>query len=515
MAYTNSGYRSNGAKPTNQRYNKDSVTSIEMIKESTNTPYSSADASILSSVLASFYDGVSHTGVINPSVDRLLHQLKWNEQRFAGALAVLVKSGKWVVPLGTDGNTSGYNLALVDTDEITDALLSYGVLNIKTFHCQFIDDARRNKQKLKQQRMSLNYHKCTSRYTGLEGGLAMALQLWAVALTPPKFNDLGHRWYENRNERPPYAVRTQSGKIRKFFHSALFDHPMLDNQTPAGWEYLSTVTKLTDDMVSRPREVVIPVSKICQHFGIPQDGWDEVWTAVQEVNNNGWFLAKVINSNPFGNGMDGSIVFTPQKKLHDLVWDFDLHAGGENQTKWEAENGFLPIPQEEEGDDPIIHLPKAGYHWLYLLSRKQTGEWLAVGQTSLSLEARLFRHKTEGTNSEIDSVIREITANPDDELQIDCIGQVHYWSVHSWEMRALWKMQSLGHNMLNKVDTVEDNRRTIKLDRRLRHLSSRELDAFLLAQKEKYGDQIFLRELPKPGQADYPRWEPPEPPVTE
>lgn len=486
-------------KRSTRRYDGSAVTSVELIKQDGRYSYRSADASVLSTILSTYYDGASHTGVISPHADRVMHLLNWGEMQFASALAILIKSKRWQVPLGTDSKTSGFDLAELETYEIRDALLSYGVSNIGTYICRFLDEAKANKHELKQQKMSLNHAKCISRYsTRLSGdrpaGLALGILNLVVSRTPPKFNDLGHQWFTKNKIEPVHVVQTSVGP-RKFFHSVLFDHPMMEASQPPGWEYLASIKNLTQEMTSNPRSVCIQVKELQAKFGLPDNGWSELWAAVEEIRANGLFSVTLLERNPY-NRMDATLLFVPRNKLHDLVWGFDLYVGGKNQTVWEAQNGFLPVSQLEEGDDPMVSLPKAGYHWLYLLKRRKTGEYLSAGQTSMTAEMRLWLHRTEGTNSEVDAIIRDINNDIDDELQIEVVGAVHHWSTAEYEMKLLWKMQELGHRLLNKIVSVEANRRTIHVDARLKQLDHWEQDAFLENQLQKYGPVLFQKELP-------------------
>lgn len=479
-----------------RRYDPDAPTSVELIKQSESLLLGSPEAWFLSGVLASYYDGVSHTGVISPKPERVMHQLNWDENQFADALTHLIKSRYWSVSLGLDDMEAGFDLADAEPEEIKDTLMAYGVRNIDTYIPRFIGMARENKSRLKRMRVSLNHLKTMLRYAGMEAGLSTSMQVLAVSRMVPVFNDLGYSWFRKQSIEPVHVLMTPAGP-RKLCHSVLFDHPMMSASNASQWKHLASIQKLTDEMVARPKSAVLSVAEIAQRFSLSGNVWDQVWSAVHQIKTAGWFTVRVLN-NPFGNGMDASLLLTPTKKLHDLVWSYDFQAGGRAQTQWEAEHGFLPASELVEGDDPQSCLPKLGYHWIYLLRRKKTGEYLSVGQTTTSLSIRVFQHRTEGTNSEMNKLIQIINSDPHDGLEISCIGLAHHYVVAEYEMRALWKMNQLGHKMMNKVNRVADNRRTIHLDARLTHMKEAELKEFLILQKKMNGDTIFLRQLPPP-----------------
>lgn len=496
--YTKKTSKAPGAfnRRSTSRYDPNAPTSLEMTKQSELLPLKSPEASMLSVVLASYYDGSSHSGVISPAPERVMGQLNWTDEQFAEALAELVKSGYWDVPMDSESMLGGIDFSQAEVHEIKDILLAYDVRRLQTYICRFVDLARENKRRLQQQKVSFNHLRCLSRYTGQTGGLATAMQLMAVARMAPTFNDLGYSWFRKQGIEPVHVMGTPP---RKLCHSVLFNHPMMRAGNPAEWEYLASIRNLTEDMVTNPKTAVIKAQDIAKRFNLEADtAWRRIWAAVGEIRSTGWFTVKVFTHNPFLNGMDATLQFTPTKKLHDLVWSYDLQAGGRAQTQWEINHGFLSTSKSQEGEDPMVSLPKAGYHWLYLLKRKKTGAYLTAGQTTMALQTRLFQHRTEGSNADVDAVIREINADPNDALLIEAIGQVHYWSTAEMEMRALWKMQELGHRMFNKIDTVAENRRTIKLDTRLAHMGEAQLEEFLRKQWEVHGGTIFQNQLPLP-----------------
>jgi hypothetical protein len=123
---------------------------------------------------------------------------------------------------------------------------------------------------------------------------------------------------------------------------------------------------------------------------------------------------------------------------------------------------------------------------------------LTVGQSTVPLRVRLAQHQTFGSNRTVDAAIRAINADPTDSLEIEYIGQVHYTVCSQYEMRALRKMQELGHEMFNNLSNADENWQSIHMDARFASYTPNQQQDIKWKSRSEYGDVIDLRELPKP-----------------
>ena len=479
----------------NSRYDKDAPTSVEMTKLAIGMDALKDPAAFVVAVsLSSRFNGQSQTGVINPKTNRIMHNHGLSEGEFADVLVALLQSGLWDLPLNLD-DSSDINWQQMSAPVIKDMLLSHGVSNIGEFKPLFVEQARNEKQSLRRWKASFNHLKYLARYAGMKAGLAQALTLVAASDIEPVFNDLGYQKYSDQSIEPIHQLDTPSGK-RKICHSVMFDHPMMEASTPEQWASLAEVKELTADMVASPRSSKqLALSMLASKFGLGEDAYSQVSQAVQEIRSAGFFSVKV-HADPFGDGSDAMLTFTPTKKLHDAIWEADFRAGGFTQTQWEVANGHIPFETRGEGDDPFTCLPKLGYHYLYALKSRRTGNYLTVGQSTMNLETRLAQHKQYGTNRIVDAAIRAINDDPADTLLIECLGMVHNSVVARLEMEALASMRAAGHQLLNQIETVEENQRTIKRDVRLSQQDRWEQEAYLDLIRERHGEVIYLKPLP-------------------
>lgn len=452
--------------------------------------------------LATRIDASSHAPMINPESSRSMHLFRKDEDGFADMVAHLIKSGHWIVVFKAPkqpefvGMTEEDIAASIELAGETDFqkmsheavkrfVLNKGVHEIDHYIPTFLDSVRADIDRLKKVWGSLNHIKVLSRYTQDEADLELGIENMAPLYIRPRFNDLGFRDFGKT------PLNYNDGKI---CHSTWFDHPLMSAKKPDEIQQLASIRSLPDDMVTKPFSARIPFGDIAKKFDLGENPTKAITNAIRKIQAAGWFTTAIELSS--GNDDFGlELILTPTKKLHDAVWDFELHPGGSAQTLWEEKNGHLPAKQLVEGDDPYENLPKLGFHWLYLLKSSKKG-YLTVGQTTVPLRVRLSQHQTYASNGTIDKIIRDISDDHDDLLEIEYIGQVHHDHCSEFEMRALWKMRELGHKMYNSLDTIEGNAHTIYLDKRFNAYTPRDQKFMLLESKEYFGATIDLRHLP-------------------
>lgn len=485
-----------------RRFDAQAPTSVLVARRSIELTISDPAAWILNVNLATRIDANSHSGAINPDTPRLRHQLRKTEDEFAGMVAHLIKSGHWVVVFKAPkqpefvGMTEEDISAAIELAGETDFqkmsheavkrfVLNKGVDQIDHYIPTFLGSVSEDIDRLKKVPGSLNHMKHFSRYTKDEADLELAMQLWAASRIMNRFNDLGFRDFGKS------SLNYNEGKI---CHSTWFDHPLMSAKELPEIEELASIKTLSEEMVTKTFKARLTFDALAKRFDLGDNPTKAITDAIRKINAAGWFTTNIELTSKFDDfGLE--VVLTPTLKLHQAVWDFELHPGGTAQTSWEERNGHLPAKELVEGDDPYENLPKLGYHWLYLMKSRKKG-YLTVGQTTVPLRVRLSQHQTYGSNGDIDKVIRAINDDHDDILEIHYIGQVHHDHCSEFEMRALWKMRELGHSMFNSLDTIEGNAHTIYLDKRFNAYTPNEQRFMLMEAKNRFGAAIDLRPLP-------------------
>jgi hypothetical protein len=482
-------------------YDPDAPTSVEMTKLAWELGIRNPDAMVLNVYLATKYSGSSLSGAINPEGHRVRHQINLTEETHASAVAHLIKSGYWKVSFRPSKRVAfpgvqaemlpaqdeEQNFDLMSHEDIKQVLLNRGIDSIDRYIPTFIEQARREKPRLKKVHVALNGMKVFSRYAPDLSGLAKLLALRFVMQVAPVYNDLGFK------EHGKNALNYNFGKI---CHSVWFNHPMMKAKSQEEIEQLAAVKTLTEEMVADTFWTRVSFASIADRFDLGTNPTKALTSAIRQIQEAGWFDAKI----ELGNGDDDFglvVVLRPTKKVHDIMWDFELHPGGHSQTQWETKRGFNPEKPLVEGPDPYENLPKLGFHWLYLLKSK-SGQMLTVGQSTVPLRVRLAQHQTFGSNRTVDAAIRAINADPTDSLEIEYIGQVHYTVCSQYEMRALRKMQELGHEMFNNLSNADENWQSIHMDARFASYTPNQQQDIKWKSRSEYGDVIDLRELPKP-----------------
>lgn len=482
------------------RYDPDALTSLGLIKFTAGLDTNINPAAYsLQMLLVTHYDSSSKSGIINPKPSRVMHQLGFTDDTFAEALAHLLRSGNWTVPLDidpTDPTALRLDWTLMTVEEIKMTLLSYGVHNVGEFIPTYIRAAKEAKEALKDMRVSLNHFKYCVRYTGKEAGLTHAITTLVSTRIAPHYQDLGYGYYRKKGLASPYQLINSKGETRKIVHSVWFDHWLLKSWGDKNWKRLLETTELTDAMVAEPRTAEIPFAELVNKFALGKNPVGEVTKALQEIAKIGYFKVWFMG-NPNANPMTRTVLFTPTKQIHDAIWKHDYLAGGEALTAWEVENGMIPWAELGEGMNAHTDLPKLGFHWLYLTKSRKTGKYLTVGQTTVPLNVRKDQHKQYGSNPTIDAVIRSINEDPEDELMIECIGLVHHSVTSRMEMLALEEMLQKGHRMYNALTDAASNAHTIYLDARLKKMPKWKQQAELTAALERNGAVIFFQTLPE------------------
>jgi hypothetical protein len=483
-------------------YDPDAPTSLELTKLAWEMDIRDPEAMNLNIYLATRFSGTSLSGVINPEDYRIRHQLGIDTDTMAGAVAHLIKSGAWKVSFKTSkrvafpgiqaeslpAHEEQQNFDLMSQEDIKQALLNRGLDSIDRYTPTFIEQARREKPRLKKVKVSFNHLRLFSRYAPGLRGLSRTLADMAAMSITPTYNDFG--FYDHGKSPLNYNY----GKI---CHSVWFHSPMMAARTVEEVQELAAVKVLTDDMVSKPFWTRISFDAIAAKFDLGSNPTKAITDAVRQLQNAGWFRAGIELGD--GSGDFGlNVLLEPTKKTHDVVWDFELHPGGHAQTEWETRHGHNPPKPLVEGPDPYENLPKLGYHWLYLLKSEKSGKYLTVGQTTTPLRVRLNQHQAFGSNRAVDAAIRAINGDPTDRLAIEYIGQVHYVVCSQYEMRALAKMAELGHELFNNLDNADENYQTIHLDKRFAAYTPWKQQQIRAQARDRYGDVIDLQTLPVP-----------------
>lgn len=414
----------------------------------------------LSVLASSFWDSTTANGVIHPEMERTCVSLGITMDE----LLDIAQEMAYTLSLEEleSGAKSDWAIHYDTTDADNVRILSYQPL--------FLEWVAANREALKKRRISINHTKTMTRYTlGLEIGLAKAMSILATALTPSVFNDFGFAVAEKvQRGSAPYQIwhTDRNGKTKgtKLQHNAQFSHPLLLDRSPAGAAELFQIKELTPEMVEQSYCARISLGVINEKFLLGGD-YQAILDAISEINDFGWHTVRVLER-----GADMSqweAIFTPTLAFHNFVWKMDFFAAGPMLTRWEVENGFIPFGDDtEQGDDPVRYMPALGYHYLYGLRSARTGEFITVGQTTQSLTTRLHQHERAGSNGEANEGILEILSDPNDHIEIIHFATVHHAICSAKEMSLASQMLRLGHNIKNKILTVKDNDRTVKLDAR-------------------------------------------------
>jgi hypothetical protein len=484
----------------NPRHDANALTSIGLIKYTAGLDETIDPAAYsLQMLLVTHYDSSSKSGVINPKPSRVKHQLGLTDDPFAEALAHLLRSGNWNVPLDidpTDPTSLRLDWTKMTIAQIKMTLLSYGIDNITEFIPTYIAEAKAAKEALADMRVSLNHIKYLCRFTGKRAGLEHAISVLVSTRIAPHYQDLGYGYYRKKGLVSPYQLINSKGQPRKIVHSVWFDHWMLKAWGDEAWKRLLDTRELTDDMVSNSRTAEIPFAELVTKFGTGENPVADVTKALQEIGKIGYFKVWFAGD-PDADSMTRTVIFTPTKQMHDAIWNHDYLAGGEALTAWEVENGHIPWSELGEGNNPMTDLPKLGYHWLYLTKSRKTGKYLTVGQTTVPLNVRKDQHKTYGSNPTIDAVIRSINEDPEDELMIECLGLVHHHVTSKIEMFALEEMLMKGHKLYNALTDARSNAHTIYPDARFKKMPKWKQQEELKASLAQYGEVIFCNFLPE------------------
>lgn len=439
--------------PTNRSkggLDPNTVWSSDMIKAQlkNSDPMEPEEYCVLAYVVT-FYDATTANAVIHPQDERacLALSLTKDELLDISGRITLREPGqrlRWVIHYDTSGPE----------------------IRILCWKPMYLDWVREHRAELKNDHLSINAAKVVIRYQkGRKAGLAKAIETYATALTPSKFTDFGFSKFPLGSA--PYQIwhtdRNGRTKGTKMQHNCQFTHPILSDRTPAGYAKLAKILTLTDEMVAKSFSYTMYFSEIRAKFLGVSD--DDIREAIAEINAYGWHTAVV-----HGSGEDAYVVITPTLEFHQRVWELDLHASGPLLTKWEVANNWIPFGDNTENEDgkgdPMRYAPPLGYHYLYGIRSARTGEFVTVGQTTTSLVTRKNSHERAGSNGDANEGILDILADPNDYLEIVHFATVHYSITSEKEMSLANTMLAMGHHIKNKILTIQQNNKTVKLDSR-------------------------------------------------
>lgn len=391
----------------------------------------SNEAKVLAVQLATLWDNKEHTGVICPPVSRLLAWNDWTEAELRSYTLELAVHGLFRVKSDSRGGISIY-VPL------------------------FLEEALRMKEETaKVIKGTTDHYIHAARYSGLSS-TARVISLYLTAKSRAKWNQLGYIFGQHKTG---YKV-DNARSLRATF----FDHPIMDAKTPEEIKFLAELDELwPDEVMSGVRKTRVPLADILRISGSPEE-WNEA--KVELAANRYW------DHEAQGNGL----LFTPLMGLHQRVWDLNMIAGGNLRNTYEIVNGFFPIEDTDpEGDDPYLHRPPLGYHWLYIL---KFGSLRQVGESTQPLRRRAQQHCQSPTNAFAE---KHITAalRQGSVPEIEFAGIVHKFKAAEEEMALLHRVREQQQNVSNAITEVSQNRGTIKQDRRFEGMSYQEVKQIL------------------------------------
>lgn len=395
----------------------------------------SAEAYCLNTYLASWVNGATSNGRVNPSRQRIIDSLRITEEQLKHASQELNQVQWWHQ---VENEYRGIFLQEQWAGEL--------------------------KARVKQfSGLSMNHVKVIARYTGASP-LARALMLFILSRSKQVANNLGYQHFRQAG-----ATRSKA----KLFHGTLFSCEQMLVNNPQGWQVLADTKELPESWVENGKPVVAEFNiKEFQSKVLCSE--QEFTSAVAEVNELGFWQ---VNPDPF---TDEQYRAVPQFKLHSVVWEFDQLTGGASISQWEASAGWLEQEQEK-------NLPPLGYHYVYGLKVQGSRQYFLIGQTTQDLESRLNQHLTMGTNDDANEVILEVLRSTDQRIVIEHLATVFFRSVNEYEMRLANGLLGAGHPIKNRILNTAWNRNSVKLDRRFggREVKLSELTEILVRHQGK------------------------------
>lgn len=420
-----------------RKYDSNAVTCSEALRASLHmVPEAlSAEAYCLNVYLASWVNGATSNGRVNPSRQRIIDSLRFTEEQLEHASQQLNQVQWWHQ---VENEYRGIFLQEQWAGEL--------------------------KARVKQfSGLSMNHVKVIARYAG-GSPLARALMLFILSRSKQVANNLGYQHFRQ-------SGTTQSKA--KLFHGTLFSCEQMLANNRQGWQVLADMKKLPESWVKQGNPVVAEFS-IKEFQSKVRCSEQELNEAIEEVNELGFWQ---VNPDPF---IDQQFRAVPQYRLHSVVWEFDQLTGGASISRWEAEAGWLEQEQEK-------NLPPLGYHFVYGLKVEGSRRYFLIGQTTQSLEARLNQHLAMGTNDGANEVILEVLRSTDQRIVIEHLATVFFRSVNEFEMRLANGLLEAGHPIKNRILNTAWNRISVKLDRRFggREVSLSELTGILVRHQGK------------------------------
>ncbi|MFC4369422.1 hypothetical protein [Citricoccus nitrophenolicus] len=372
----------------------------------------------LSTYLASWWNNFNSNATVNPTDDRLLPSLNISPEQRADALAELEAKGWWS-GVWKDGEVSQYKLLLDLSPERVHSLTA----RVKRDFAGF----------------SMNHAKAVVRYLRSDNIDATAIMLWAVAQTKQRNIRMGEGFY--RSEAP-------GAKPGKLFHGVFFSHKKLEELNKANPTLVARLSHLPEAWVhERPFSVSITRKKLSGLVYMSEPRYE---AALEDIQKLGFWEVRREND------MDYLI---PTYRLHAFIWEFDRYAGGGSISHWEDKRGF--------GRAGELELPKLGYHFIYGLKSRNSGDFIIVGQTTQPLPTRRNQHLHLATNADANEAVLNVLRDTDDTIDIVKLAEVAHPRVAAVEMMIANILKEDGHPIKNKIMTVNANLRTIKADKRL------------------------------------------------
>lgn len=386
----------------------------------------SPDGKVLELILTSMFDPSSKTGVMNPTVPRLMALTGFDEIRLAAAVADLESSGQWTTCRDSRGRPTNYLPSFYREVGDQQQILRKNVLGTKD-HVTWL-----------------------TRYGNSAGLTTVQIMAFVMATSTirPVWNLLGA-------DKGPIVHRSPGGG--KLVQGALFSHQILSDQTPSGWQHLAETPEVPEDINSK--SAIVPLGWLARKVGV----------SVEELIGHLRRPCELFTVRPW---RDGKVLIVPTIRFHQLVWEFYRRPAGPERSAWERAQGLYPTPAADSTSNRLMDSygsrPPLGFHWLYeVVEVDGDGNEvvLFVGETTQSLEARLAQHLQSPSNNDahrhIQSMLREGEAP-----RIRPVSMVHYYETAIAEIELLQWHLSQGCHLKNYIDNVADNNHTVARDSR-------------------------------------------------
>lgn len=392
-------------------------------------------AMVLCVQLCSLWDNREHTGVINPSMDRLCAFNNVSESQLRMASLELAMAGLFSIVADEHGKITLYTPLFLE-------------------RLGTVQEKERLSKALPGPTDTLIW---LARYSKL-GSTARTIILLAVGRTRGVWCDLG---WDSLPKNQQHRTAAGTRQVRK----TLFKHPMLKDHSPTGWAKVANMlsSELTEEMVQLdPIHSYLPVSTVmCMAGEAPE--LDILELELQEI-----FTMTVVGN---------QYRFTPTLTLHMNAWWMNRNNSGAERTDMEVSRGFYPETDFDPSgtEDAYLERPPLGFHWLYEI---RVGGLYQIGESTQALHRRLNQHLQNPTNTFAEKAITE-SIRKGELPTITCVAMIHAHDVARKEMELLQYHLESGHDVLNWITDARENRRTIKQDSRFDGWSKQQVKDYL------------------------------------